>query len=102
MFQLFDLVEKSAKVFAMSTDRPNEPIMFPKLDVGEIKDGKNPFCEKNLIFVKFVKFQPASRRHEKRCVENKNTTGLQDIAKYVSIGVLEVSFYCLIHISFDF
>ena len=58
MFQLFDLVEKSTKVFAANINKPNnQASMYPNLISDGKTDFKNPFCEKNLIHVKFVKIR---------------------------------------------
>ena len=58
MFQLFDLVEKSTKVFAANIIKPNnQASMYPNLISDGKTDFKNPFCEKNLIHVKFVKIR---------------------------------------------
>ena len=72
--------------------------MFPN-QTSIDKDVKNPFCEKNLIYVKFVKFHQAHLRQEKRCTDypdkaydemrlkEKNATGLQAVTQYVVIYV---------------
>ena len=57
MFQLFDLVEKSTKVFAANINTFNQALMYPNLIPDGKNDFKNPFCEKNLIHVKFVKIR---------------------------------------------
>ena len=57
MFQLFDLVEKSTKVFAANINNNNQALMYPNLISDGKTDFRNPFCEKNLIHVKFVKIR---------------------------------------------
>ena len=57
MFQLFDLVEKSTKVFAANINIYNQALMYPNLISDGETDFRNPFCEKNLIHVKFVKIR---------------------------------------------
>ena len=67
MFQLFDLVETSAKVFANIIDKPDNPMMYPKSDFGSRNTGRNPFCEEKLIHVNFVKINRDSLRNIKTC-----------------------------------
>ena len=57
VFQLFDLVEKSTKVFAANINIYNQASMYPNLISDGKTDFRNPFCEKNLIHVKFVKIR---------------------------------------------
>ena len=67
VFQLFDLVETSAKVFANIIDKPNEPMMYPKPDFGKVS--RNPFCEEKLIHVNFVKINQKTLDNVKKCQE---------------------------------
>ena len=67
VFQLFDLVETSAKVFANIIDKPNEPMMYPKSDFGKVS--RNPFCEEKLIHVNFVKINQNTLDNVKKCQE---------------------------------
>ena len=71
MFQLFDLVEKSAKIFAKNIQSRNEPIMYPKPSVLGQQNVKNPYCEEKLIFVKFIKVTQDSLQMAKRCADNQ-------------------------------
>ena len=67
MFQLFDLVETSAKVFANIIDKPDNPMMYLNSDFGSRSTGRNPFCEEKLIHVNFVKINRDSLRNIKTC-----------------------------------
>ena len=70
MFQLFDLVEKSAKIFAANIDKPNAPMMYPESKVNTVI---NPYCEDKLIHVKFVKIRQSSLYPSKRCASEEST-----------------------------
>ena len=72
MFQLFDLVEKSANVFAATVDNNNEPMMYPNSNVEDKENAKNTHCEDKLIHVKFVRVTQESLKRIKRC-ENFHT-----------------------------
>ena len=75
VFQLFDLVETSAKVFANIIDKPDNPMMFPNSEIGYGNTGRNPFCEEKLIHVNFVKINQDSLRSIRNCpnINDKNT-----------------------------
>ena len=74
MFQLFDLVETSAKVFANIIDKPDNPMMYPKPIFGSGNTGRNPFCEEKLIHVNFVKINQDSLRSIKTCPNKEGKT----------------------------
>ena len=69
MFQLFDLVEKSTKIFAANINVYNQAMMYPDLISDGKTDFRNPFCEKNLIHVKFVKIRQSLLKPAMRCLD---------------------------------
>ena len=106
MFQLFDLVEKSTKVFAANINIYNQALMYPNLIPDGKTDFRNPFCEKNLIHVKFVKIRQSLLRPVLSCSDEtpnqpaKTTKGKNVIVETTSEN--RYVFYAMVYNVYPF